>query len=293
MTKPTQAQFICYALSHAKRETLPDDALLPCSPDAVGTDPWEYLYGTTGTKITKALLDERFEHYYSKKGWTRDAYDELTKNWVGRTSTDCQGLPDSFLGTDVTANYNYVSWCTEKGAISEINRPFVIGEAVFFQNSEGRMTHVGFLCGFLDGEPLVVEARGIRYGVVTTKFSERPWTHRGLMTKKLDYSTPVTLYDEPSTSPVVFALTTPHMTGDNVLALQRLLLSVGYTDHEDKPLKPDGDLGKRTAAALDKFVAAHAAAPEPHVITICTEPLTVSIDGEEAHTSIADTPGKA
>ena len=279
----TQLDFIKHALSHVKPETLPAGAKFPVAPDLIGTDPWEYLYGTTGTKITKALLDERFEHYYSKKGWTRDAYDELTKNWVGRTSTDCQGLLDNPLGTDVTAHYDYTAWCTEKGSIKDIDRPYVIGEALFIASSiDNRMVHVGFVCGFLNGKPLVVEARGIRYGVVVTRFSERTWTHRGLVTKKLDYSTPVTLYDEPSTSPVVFKLTTPHMTGDNVLALQRLLLSVGYTDHEDKPLKPDGDLGKRTAAALDKFVAAHAAAPTPHVITICTEPLTVSIDGEEA-----------
>lgn len=249
----TAINFIEFALSHAKKSSVPKGADLPIPVEEVGSlGEWVYLFGTTGNKVTKALLEERFKNYYSKKGWTREAYDELTKNWVGRTSTDCQGLPDSFLGTDVTANYNYVSWCTEKGAISEINRPFVIGEAVFFQNSEGRMTHVGFVCGFLDGEPLVVEARGIRYGVVITKFSERPWTHRGKSTAKLDFTKPIE-------EPVMFKIGD---TGANVIALQTFLVGMGYPDQNGKALVIDGKLGAKTWHALTTFAGSHVEAAE-------------------------------
>ncbi len=244
----TQLDFIKHALSHVKPETLPAGAKFPVAPNLIGTDPWEYLYGTTGTKITKALLDERFEHYYSKKGWTRDAYDELTKNWVGRTSTDCQGLPDSFLGTDVTANYNYVSWCTEKGAISEINRPFVIGEAVFYRNGDGRMSHVGFVCGFLNGEPLCVEARGIRFGVCVTRFSERPWTHRGLVTGKLSYDS------EYRDEPVVLSVKSPMIQGECIMHLQKALNALGYYCGA-----PDGRCGRITMSGVREFVSRHRA----------------------------------
>lgn len=49
------------------------------------------------------------------------------------------------------------------------------------------MTHVGWICGFdSDGTPLVVEARGLRYGVVVTRLDTRPWTHRGIMDKNLN-----------------------------------------------------------------------------------------------------------
>ena len=45
-------------------------------------------------------------------------------------------------------------------------------------NSNGKMTHIGWICGSVNGEPLVVEARGLSYGVVITKLSQRGWTHR-------------------------------------------------------------------------------------------------------------------
>ena len=50
------------------------------------------------------------------------------------------------------------------------------------------MGHVGWVCGFdEDGEPLVVEARGLYFGVVVTRMGSERWTHRGLMTVKFDY----------------------------------------------------------------------------------------------------------
>lgn len=181
--------FIVYALSHAKRESMPDGAVLPIDREEVGVEPWEYLDGTTGTPVSKELLEERYKHFYSRKGWTRESYDLATENWAAlrKTATDCQGLLDSYLGTDVTANYCYTAWCTERGSVDEVERPYEIGEALFYMNSERHMTHVGFVCGFLEGEPVVVEARGIRFGVVVTRFSERLWTHRGLVTKMLSY----------------------------------------------------------------------------------------------------------
>lgn len=240
--------FIKYALTHAKAESIPREAKLPLDIEDCGGEPWEYLYGTTGTPVTKALLDERYKNFYSKKGWTREAFDIATENWAAlhRKAVDCQGLLDSFLDEDVTANYCYTSWCTERGAIVDVERPYELGEALFYQNSEGRMTHVGFVCGFLNGEPLAVEARGIRFGVVVTRFAERPWTHRGRVTKKLSYN------NEFRDEPVTLAVTKPMIQGEMIKDLQRALNALGYYCGP-----ADGKCGKLTMNGVRAFAAAH------------------------------------
>ena len=241
--------FIKFALTHAKRESIPDDAKLPMDADDCGSEPWEYLYGTTATPVTEELLNERYENFYSKRGWTREAFDIATENWAAlhRRATDCQGLLDSFLGTDVTANYCYSAWCTERGAISDIERPYEIGEAVFYRNkTDGRMTHVGFVCGFLNGEPLCVEARGIRFGVVVTRFAERPWTYRGLVTQKLSYDE--SLRDDP----LVLEIKKPMIQGKMIRELQRALNALGYYCGA-----VDGKCGRITMSGVTAFARAH------------------------------------
>jgi hypothetical protein len=91
------------------------------------------------------------------------------------------------MDKDTNANGNYVNFCTDKGLCSAINRPYVIGEAVF-NGSNTKKTHVGWVCGFMpDSSPLVIEARGLSYGVVITNMATRPWKYRGLMTKRFEY----------------------------------------------------------------------------------------------------------
>lgn len=240
--------FISFALSHAKAESVPEGAKLPISADECGSEPWEYLFGTTGFTVTSILLDERYRNFYRKKGWTREAFDIATENWVAlhRKATDCQGLLDAFLGTDVTANYCYTAWCTERGAIGDIARPYELGEALFYQNGEGRMTHVGFVCGFLAGEPLAVEARGIRFGVVVSRFSERPWTHRGLVTQKLSYD------PDYRDEQVILEVKRPMIHGESILNLQKALNALGYYCGT-----PDGKCGKLTMGGVAEFVRAH------------------------------------
>ena len=187
--------FIRWALTHVNPNSVPSGAVLANGTATnVGTEPWHYLYGTVKSKTTAARIEERWRNHYSKT-WTREAYDRATASLSPDDyATDCQGLLDAYLTyaqgekTDVNADYNYRKWCSEKGKTSEIERPYELGEAVFIANSKGKMSHVGWVCGLdLDGELLVVEARGLSYGVVVTRLEDRAWTHRGLMTKKFDY----------------------------------------------------------------------------------------------------------
>ena len=250
--------FIRWALTHVNPNSVPSGAVLVGGTATnVGTEPWHYLYGTVKSKTTAARIEERWRNHYSKT-WTREAYDRATACMSpGDFATDCQGLLDAYLTyelgekTDVNADYNYRKWCSEKGKTSEIERPYEIGEAVFMANSRGKMSHVGWVCGLdLDGELLVVEARGLSYGVVVTRLEARPWTHRGLMTKKFDYK-------EKEPMATKFEVIKPMLKGDGVKAMQNALNVNGYTDDNGNALEEDGKWGSKSQAAFRKLLEAH------------------------------------
>ena len=251
--------FIRWALTHVDPNTIPKSATFANGTATnIGKEPWHYLYGTIRSKTTKALIEERWTNFYSSHGWTRTAYDKATANFKSSDyATDCQGLLDAYftyelgIKTDINADYNYRKWCTGKGKTSEIERPYELGEAVFMANAKGRITHVGWICGLdSDGEHLVVEARGLSYGVVVTRLADRPWTHRGLMTKKFDYKG-----DEPMATK--FEVIKPMLKGDGVKVMQNALNVNGYTDDNGNALEEDGKWGSKSQAAFRKLLEAH------------------------------------
>ena len=250
--------FIRWALTHVNPESVPSGAVLANgTATSVGAEPWHYLFGTVKSKTTAARIEERWRNHYSKT-WTREAYDHATAAMTPEDyATDCQGLLDAYLTyevgekTDANANYNYRKWCTDKGKISEIERPYKLGEAVFMANSRGKMSHVGWVCGLdSDGELLVVEARGLSYGVVVTRLEDRPWTHRGLMTKKFDYK-------EKKPMATKFEVLSPMLRGDGITAMQRALNANNYTDDNGNALEEDGKWGSKSQAAFRKLLEAH------------------------------------
>ena len=251
--------FIRWALTHVNPNTVPSGAVLANGTATnVGAEPWHYLYGTVRTKTTQSRIAERWKNYYSSHGWAKASYDNATAGMQPDDyATDCQGLLDAYLTyvqgekTDVNADYNYRKWCTGKGKTSEIERPYELGEAVFMANAKGRITHVGWICGLdSDGEPLVIEARGLSYGVVITRLEDRAWTHRGLMTKKFDYKG-----DEPMA--IKFEVIKPMLKGDGVKAMQNALNVNGYTDDNGNALEEDGKWGSKSQAAFRKLLEAH------------------------------------
>ena len=254
--------FIRWALIHVNPNTVPSGAVLANGTATnVGAEPWHYLYGTVRAKTTPSRIKERWENYYSSHGWSKESYNNATSGMQPDDyATDCQGLLDAYLTyelgekTDVNADYNYRKWCSEKGKTSEIERPYEIGEAVFMANSRGKMSHVGWICGFdSDGEPLAVEARGLSYGVVITRLEARPWTHRGLMTKIFEYKE-----DESMDKPIKLEKTSPLMQGEYITALQIALNALGYTDFDGNALEEDGKCGTKTMQAVKAFANAHA-----------------------------------
>lgn len=244
------SDFIRFALSHADPATRPVGAKIefPVGNDGI----WEYLWGTRGQVVTQSLLDARYKSYYSKNGWSRAEYDSITKNWVRDKVhvSDCQGLLDAYLGSDTNANGNYRNYCTDKGLIAAIDRPFVVGEAVF-NGTDAKKTHVGWVVGFLNKDPLVVENRGLKYGVVITRMSKRSWKYRGLMTKKFSYA------DEPvQPEPVEFVFRRDlkkGCDGDDVIQLKWLLMNAGYNRGITVNTKNSKHFGSNTKKLVKEY----------------------------------------
>lgn len=253
--------FVKWALTHAAGASIVACAMYPLPLADIGREPWHYLYGTTGTHTTKQTLDERFKNYY-KNSYSWEEYCKITADWIASDfATDCQGLLDAYLtyecgeSTDINADMNYRDWCDNKGEIKKITRQYVLGEAVFIARDNGKMKHVGWICGFMpDGEPLVVEAKNIRYGVLITRLSAGNWTHRGLMSKKFEYPA------EPATvgSKIEFAMRTPYLRGTAYSKMQDALDSAGYVDMDGKRLEIDGIWGEKSQSAFDAMLADYA-----------------------------------
>lgn len=268
-------EFLTWALKRAKRDSIPKGAILAIDKALVGSaGEAEYLWGTSGKKVTKSLLDARYKSYYKKNGWSRSKFDKATAGWVeeGKMVADCQGLLDWYLGTETNANGNYLRYCTDKGLCSAITRPYVIGEAVF-NGSSSKKTHVGWVCGFMpDGDPLVVEERGLSYGCVITRMSKRSWKYRGLMTKVFDYNE-AGKQPEVSGAFVFTRVLKYGCKGVDVIELKKLLIAAGYGKgitanttssgnfygstrtqvkayQKDNGLTVDGKAGKNTITAL-------------------------------------------
>lgn len=151
-----------------------------------------YVYGTVNVKCTIDLLKQKdkeygpkgtispsmAEGYYSKGG---DYTKGSCARWLNKIVADCSGLIKagrkalSGIWADVSAQGTY-DQCTKRGPIN--NMPLIPGCTVYMHNkTKGRMGHVGTYIG--NGQ--VVEARGVAYGVVTTKLADRAWTHWGLL----------------------------------------------------------------------------------------------------------------
>lgn len=68
--KPTQTtDFLLWALTHVRPDSIPEGSILAAPRKRCGTDPWEYLFGASGQACTQELLDERFSSAYREFGW--------------------------------------------------------------------------------------------------------------------------------------------------------------------------------------------------------------------------------
>lgn len=111
-------------------------------------------------------------------------YSVRAARWKGKWVADCSGLLKAArkaldgVWADVSAQGTYDQCPFVRGPIREM--PPKPGTYVFMHGTSAagvrRMVHVGLYIGA--GQ--VIEARGVDYGIVVTKLSDRPWTHYGM-----------------------------------------------------------------------------------------------------------------
>jgi len=158
-------------------------------------EAWGYIYGTWGRKWTESL----------QKAWSQPPHKnyEQTRQygaqWIGRMVTDCSGLLRwalAQLGAEIIhqARYQYTDASRKKGRLvngkREDGQPILPGTAVFLQGGQDHIHHVGVYVG----HGICIEAKGTRWGVVTSEQSH--WDHWGEL-KVVDYTDAERLEDEP------------------------------------------------------------------------------------------------
>ena len=138
------------------------------------------VYGTSGIIWTQARQDAA----------TREQTREYGSRWVGCMVTDCSGLLRwalKQLGEEIVhhARYQYTDYCRNKGklinGLREDGSPILPGTAVFLQGTQEHIHHVGVYVG----NGVCIEAKGTKYGVVTSGLNH--WDHWGELVM-VDYS---------------------------------------------------------------------------------------------------------
>lgn len=176
---------------------------------------------------------------------------------------DCNGLAEGiykdFSGVDINtkARYNYANWCSPKGTGMIPEKMRVPGAAVFWGDTAGSITHVAYLYKPVKidnptGDWYLIEAAGVKKGVVMTKLLTRKPRYWGYMTKYFDYSN-YSAYDWTVEEPVIKLgdrTLKQGCEGDDVKEMQEMLLELGY---DLGKWGADGDFGDCTEIALNKF----------------------------------------
>lgn len=149
-------------------------------------EAWGYIYGYAGVKWTSALQD-KIEQTTDEN---RQASRQYGSQWIGRMVTDCSGLLRwalRQLGLDIVhhARYQYTSACQNKGTLvggkRSDGKAILPGTAVFLKGDRAHIHHVGVYVG----SGICVEAKGARYGVVTSELSH--WDFWGEL-QMVDYT---------------------------------------------------------------------------------------------------------
>ena len=156
---------------------------------------WGYIYGASGQVWTEAAQDRIEKTTDENRAMSR----KYGSQWIGQRVIDCSGLVMwalKQLGVTVVhqARYLYTDWCVNKGTLAggkrEDGSAPLPGTAVFLQGDKDRIHHVGVYIG----HGIVVEAKGARYGVVTSGLDS--WDHWGEL-KVVDYTDAARIEDEP------------------------------------------------------------------------------------------------
>lgn len=151
-------------------------------------DKWGYIYGMTHEAWT-TVKQEAYQREYAGDP-DRENSCKYGEKWAGHWVTDCSGLFHywfSRLGGKIAHGSNTIwdDYCTKKGelmyGLRTDTESLLPGTAVFTSSGD-RHNHIGLFIG----NDTVIEAAGALHGVITSKCSNKKWTHWGEL-KGVDY----------------------------------------------------------------------------------------------------------
>lgn len=226
-----------------------------------------YIMGAYGQNPRTGYLDlnvTECKAAWKPDGWYYSQYTDPKQHaqalkWREQCARvwDCNGLAEGVYqletGTCVNskARYNYAEWCDPKGEGMIPAPRRVPGAAVFWGKTAAKIEHVAYLFepvepGNPSGDWWLIEARGVMYGVVKTKLSQRKPKWWGWMTVYFDYT------GADSETPT--GVLQRGEVGEAVKAMQEALLGLGY---DLGKWGADGEFGKATEAAVKAFQREH------------------------------------
>lgn len=192
-----------------------------------------YIWGASGQMWTEA----------KQNAATRAQTKSYGRQWIGHHVWDCSGMfvwAYKRFGESIYHGSNTIwkKYCSKQGKLSNGQRCDGIalrpGTAVFLLNSSGRH-HIGLYVG----NDTVIEAKGTKWGVVTSKPSH--WDEWGELSA-VDYS----MFPEEDI-PLIKPTLRKGDRGDDVRELQTLLDKHGFV------IDIDGAFGAKTEAAVKGF----------------------------------------
>lgn len=218
-----------------------------------------YIMGSKGQNPKKWATNSWWFTQYSGTQKTKALYWRENASRVWDCNGMAEGIYEYYTGVNINtkARYNYSGWCGTKGTGTIPTKYRVPGASVFiYSATSGYITHVGYLDKPVKesnpaGDWYVIEARGVMYGVVQTKLSQRGWNRWGLMTKYFDYSDTSA---KPSGSVIGDEILQNGDESDAVKQLQLNLIRLGY---ECGKWGADGDFGDQTETAVEEFQKDH------------------------------------
>lgn len=228
-----------------------------------------YWYGTCLYKCTESLRSRKAEQYPSHYGSSRTsrykqdiAAQKVCADCIGGAKgyawTDGgQGVLEAIGTSNVFSSKYGSNGCPDKGANSMFSYAKSAGAAWgtidTLPEVVGLALHTDGHVGYYVGDGYAVEWRGFNYGCVKTKVADRTW--------KYWYQLPFITYDEDAVLPNTSTATTTlgnrllknGMSGDDVKALQELLIQLGY---DLSKYGADGKFGAETEKAVIGFQTA-------------------------------------